>query len=141
MKKYLGGCLVLIVLGCFNSNSNQMIEAEARWHLSSDKMAAGIEIIAKLTNKNQDSILIEQVDLLKQPILALKVFDTSGTIMPTIPPATPSNESGTVHRVIPPHQTYQIRYNLNIFSPPLPKGKYGVTMKMATSDTTWFEVQ
>lgn len=140
MKKYLGGCLVFIVVGCFNFNSTPIVPEQAVWHLSSYKAASGIEVIAELTNNNQDSMLIEQVDLLEQPILALKVFDASGTIMPTIPPATPTNKSGTIHEVLMLHQIYQIRYHLNIFSPPLPKGKYGVTMKMATSDTTWFEV-
>ena len=76
-------------------------------------------------------------------MLALAVHDTQGKRMLTIGPSTPlpQKEMAKYIRLMKPGERVDIEYNLNIFSPELPPGKYSVTMQEIPSNRVYIRIR
>ncbi|MEI6124126.1 MAG: hypothetical protein WCQ95_10935, partial [Bacteroidota bacterium] len=74
--------------------------------------------------------------------LSLIITNEKGNTIPTIPPSVPQDEN-SLHsaKILKTKEEYTINYNLNIFSPILPKGKYCVAMKNGLSNKVWFTIE
>jgi hypothetical protein len=91
---------------------------------------------AVIINNGDKEIQVNLWDL-GQSMLALDILDSHGNRKLTIGPSTPLQlkEMKKFMRIMKPCDQIDIDYNLNIFSPDLPPGKYSVRMVSIPSNT------
>ncbi len=153
MKELLA-CLILCMMfaNCNNPekalsqkqtifNENQLI-VTLYTHDSIVASESKIQITTRFYNSGEQEIKLEQSSILENPILSLIITNEKGNTIPTIPPSVPQDEN-SLHsaKILKTKEEYTINYNLNIFSPILPKGKYCVAMKNGLSNKVWFTIE
>ena len=127
--------LTIILLAC-NSQETKRRSPQAttpKFKLSINTTEAtsntNLKLNATLDNHSDDTIQLTPLYLWHDPILKLVVMDSAGNPVPTVPPAMPPHPDSPVYSaMVLPNEAYEINYSLHLFSPPLSKGKYRVTM-------------
>ncbi len=101
-----------------------------------------IQITARFYNNGEKDIKLDQRQILENPILSLRVSDEKGNALHSVPPSIPRDDkNSTFIKILKPEEDYTIKYNLNIFSPALSKGRYSVNMKNGSSNKVWFDIE
>ncbi len=143
----LSTILGLLLVRCNNPiNPTTSTDKESRIILSINdsifQAASEIEITAHIYNKGDKDITINQIYILENPILSLTVFDDKANIIPPIPPPVPQlKNDSSLTKILKPKESYRIKYDLNIFSTPLPKGRYEVAMTGELSNKVRFRIE
>ena len=91
------------------------------------------KITARIVNRSQEPLTFYTHDLADSH--NLQVFNAARERIPTIPPPQPisKRESNMYRHALQPGESYPITYSLDIFSPPLPKGRYRIVAQRVPS--------
>lgn len=97
---------------------------------------------AYIINSSTDSHQLSR-EVIYSPILSLQIVknNSQSPPIPSIPPSVPSNSKAVEWIQLAPQDSLLIHYNLSIFDPPLPQGKYAVQMKQLPSNKVNFEIR
>lgn len=85
------------------------------------------EVVACYHNGTDKNVRVDK-QVIGCGILALDVRDTTGKVIPPVPPPVPAAK--TQYVVIAAGTTISISYDMNFFSPPLPAGTYRVQVRL-----------
>ncbi len=120
-----------------NAQMDNDIEVTIECDSSTYSSCRNVTISGKLINK-ADHIKHVFPELIESSVLALTVYNDKGERIPTVPPGVPKSEPFIK---IKPSDTLELSYDLNMFSPDLPKGHYFVKMNQFASNKIHFEIK
>lgn len=132
----LGICLIIIGTCDSSTITTEQEEKNTSYtilELEDSLVSSSSDLFVKATILNQglDSLSLSSTEIMN-PIVAILVQNELGDTMAPIPPTMPQE---TTPILIPPQQAYVTLYDLNIFMPSLPKGRYSISMKTMPSNT------
>lgn len=102
-----------------------------------------LQLKVNIINGSKTNALLPAENVLKNPILMLLILNEKNDTMHTIPPSVPTldtiiQSAKTLSRA----EKYEFQYDgLNLFSPPLSKGKYKIRMLSIPSNEVSFEIK
>lgn len=124
------------------ASASQPTPAQLRAVISGPASAPSdaLEIRVSLKNIGTQVVKLREA-VLASAVLVLEVENERGEHVPTVPPPVPAAESRD--RTIEPSETIELTYQLSIFSPPLPSGRYSVRVRLAgvSGDPFTFEIR
>jgi hypothetical protein len=94
----------------------------------------GIRLLGMVGNSTEAPLEVDTFPL-RSALLSLRVYDSAGKQVATVPPPSPPRDRAKMVRELKPGRVLRFEYDLNMFAPPLKPGEYGVEFRVGERRT------